>query len=79
MIKWRAEPASELDATWLRFRDSFGALWAQRTREQFNRAAANAGLTGRLRWHGLNEAPAAEREQLLETLRALLRRFGPPE
>jgi hypothetical protein len=70
---------SEFDRTWRSFRDGFGALWAQRMREQFNRAAANAGLTGRLAWDGLHGAPEAEREQQLLTLRALLKRFGPPD
>jgi hypothetical protein len=77
MMNWRAGPASEFDRTWLRFRDSFGALWAERTRDQFNRAATNAGLSGRLGWGGLHGAPAAEQGQLLDTLRALLKRFGP--
>ena len=61
---------------WRTFRDSFGALWAQRMREQFNRAAANAGLAGRLAWDGLHGAPEAERELQLLTLRSLLKRFG---
>jgi hypothetical protein len=77
IMAWRAELASEFDRTWLRFRDSFGALWAERTRDQFNRAAANAGLAGRLGWGGLRGAPAAEQGHLLDTLRALLKRFGP--
>ncbi len=79
LIKARAAPASEIDRTWLRFRDSFGALWAERTREQFNRAAANAGLAGRLGWRGLRGAPAAEHGQLLDILRAVLKRFGPAD
>jgi hypothetical protein len=79
MIRWGREPASEIDRTWRLFRDGFGALWAERMREQFNRAAANAGLTGRLGWGGLKGAPAAEAEALLATLRALLKRFGPAD
>jgi hypothetical protein len=75
----RGDAASEFDRTWRRFRDGFGALWAERLREQFNRAAANAGLTGRLGWGGLHAAPAAEHEPMMLTLRALLKRFGPPE
>jgi hypothetical protein len=77
LMRRRALP--EPDQTWLRFRDSFGGLWGERLREQFNRAAANAGLTGRLGWGGLHGASAAEREALHATLRALLRRFGPAE
>jgi hypothetical protein len=78
LLKWW-RPASEFDRTWQAFRDSFGALWAERTRQQFNRAAANAGLAGRLGWCGLRAAPAAEQEQLLTILQALLKRFGPAE
>jgi hypothetical protein len=77
MVWGRSEAASEFDRTWRRFRDGYGGLWAERLREQFNRAAANAGQAGRLGWSGLKEAPAAEAEALLATLRALLRRFGP--
>jgi hypothetical protein len=80
MLVWGQAPAkSEFDRTWLRFRDGFGALWGQRMREQFNRAAANAGCAGRLGWGGLRGAPPAEEEQLLATLRSLLKRFGPAE
>jgi hypothetical protein len=77
MLKGRAAPAPSFDGAWLRFRDAFGALWAERTREQFNRAAANAGLTGRLGWRGLRAAPETEQGQLMTMLQALLRRFGP--
>jgi len=79
LMRRRAETVPEPDRTWLRFRDSFGGLWGERVREQFNRAAANAGSMGRLGWGGLHGAPAAEREPLLATLRALLTRFGPAE
>jgi hypothetical protein len=79
MVQIRTQPTSEFDRTWLRFRDGFGGLWAQRMREQFNRAAANAGLIGRLGWGGLHAAPGAEGEQLLAILRALLKRFGAAE
>lgn len=80
MLKGVGAPVpSEFDHTWLRFRDEFGVFWGQRTREQFNRAAANAGWAGRLGWGGLRGATAAEQDQLLTTLRALLKRFGPAE
>src|SRR5262249_15358206 len=36
-------PTSVVDQIWLGFRDSFGLVWSQRVREQFNRAAENAG------------------------------------
>jgi hypothetical protein len=76
-VRARPAPPSEFDRTWLDFRDAFGGLWAERLREQFNRSAANAGLGGRLRWGGLRPASPEEQEQLLATLRALLKRFGP--
>jgi hypothetical protein len=79
MVRTGSRTASEFDRTWRHFRDSYGALWAQRTREQFNRAAANAGLTGRLGWFGLRGAGTDEQEQLLDILKLALKRFGPPE
>src|SRR5260370_1235188 len=39
----RGPAEAEFDRTWLAFRDRYGMVWGQRTREQFNRAAANAG------------------------------------
>jgi hypothetical protein len=76
-------PAAAFDQAWLDFRDRFGLVWGQRLREQFNRAAANAGWPVYLRWGGLRlrpgqalPGPAVQRE-LLTTLRALLKRFGP--
>jgi hypothetical protein len=74
-------PASELDALWRNFRDRFGFLWGQRLREQFNRAAENAGWPVRLGWRGLRPLPGArppEPGAALATLRAALQRFGPP-
>jgi hypothetical protein len=83
VIRWRTPPLSEFDRIWLDFRDRFGLLWGQRLREQFNRAAANAGWPVYLRWQGLRltqgaslPGPAAQ-DQILDTLRALLKRFGP--
>lgn len=65
--------ASPTDRLWRTFRDRFGLVWGQRLREQFNRAAANAGFVAELRWTGVNPAdsPAA-----YETLAALMKRFG---
>jgi hypothetical protein len=73
---------SEFNRVWHGFRDRFGFLWAQRLREQFNRAAQNAGWPVRLAWSGLRREgtgslPAPE--QLLDTLRAALKRFGAEE
>jgi hypothetical protein len=78
-------PDSEFDRIWLNFRDRFGFLWGQRMREQFNRSAASAGWPVILRWHGLRllagaEIPdAAAQTAIVETLRALLKRFGDDE
>jgi hypothetical protein len=66
--------SSRGDRLWRSFRDRFGLVWGQRLREQFNRAAANAGLRVELRWTGMRPAdhPAA-----VETLAALMKRFLP--
>ena len=73
------------DREWLRFRDRFGLMWSQRIREQFNRAAAHASWPVQLLWRGLRKTerdapiPAAEQEMIMETLREMLKRFGPVE
>jgi hypothetical protein len=78
-------PLSVFDAIWLGFRDRFGLVWGQRVREQFNRAAANAGWPVVLRWGGLRLEPGIDelsettREEVVAALRALLKRFGPVE
>jgi hypothetical protein len=82
---WRLRqmPGSEFDRLWRDFRDRFGLVWGLRVREQFNRAAAHAGWPVSLSWRGLRVnpgvAPLAEntQDELLVTLKALLRRFGP--
>lgn len=78
-LRWRQRAAlSEFDRLWLGFRDSFGLVWAQRVREQFNRAAANAGWPVFLSWWGLQTQeglPAAETPTQLAALQALLKRF----
>jgi hypothetical protein len=76
---WKGTVATEFDRTWLSFRDQYGVVWAQRAREQFNRAAASAGWPVRLTWQGLQSAgvgSAPDSEDLLQTLRALLKRFA---
>jgi hypothetical protein len=81
----RPRPAAEFDRLWLGFRDRFGLVWGQRLREQFNRSAAHAGWPVVLRWTGLRLKPGAAlprpdvQEEILATLRALLKRFGPEE
>ncbi|MCI0457777.1 MAG: hypothetical protein L0Z62_12475 [Gemmataceae bacterium] len=84
---WRGgrAPGSEFDALWLDFRNRFGFIWGYRVREQFNRAAVNAGWPVLLSWQGLlllagTGPPEPEtQEEIMATLRALLRRFGPEE
>lgn len=79
----RRNPPSEFDCLWLGFRDRFGLFWGQRTREQFNRSAANAGWPVYLSWRGLRLDPGAappdaeHQEAMVAVLRALLKRFGP--
>jgi hypothetical protein len=76
---WKGTLATEFDRTWLSFRDRYGVVWAQRTREQFNRTAANARWPVTLTWQGLQSAgdgSAPDSEDLLQTLRALLKRFA---
>jgi hypothetical protein len=68
----------DFDALWRSHRDCFGFVWAQRLRDQFNRAAENAGWPVKLGWSGLRQSRAGEMpdsERLLATLRALLTRF----
>jgi hypothetical protein len=74
---------SEFDRIWLGFRNRFGLVWSQRLREQFNRSAAHSGWPVVLRWQGLRLLPGSPppegetQAQILATLRALLKRFGP--
>jgi hypothetical protein len=72
LVAGRRGASSEFDARWRAFRDRFGFVWAQRLREQFNRAAANAGLPVELGWTGLR---GTADDRALATLRAALRRF----
>jgi hypothetical protein len=74
-------PATAFDQTWFDFRDRFGMMWSQRLREQFNRAAMNAGWAVILYWNGLRvmageHLPSREeQEEILKTLKALMKRF----
>jgi hypothetical protein len=87
-LGWRMAPPprSEFDRLWLDFRNRFGLVWGQRVREQFNRSATHAGWPVHLFWQGLallNPGTAPPEPTILDdivaTLRALLKRFGPPE
>jgi len=79
----RSQPlgASEFDRLWLDFRNRFGFVWAQRIRDQFHRAAAHGGWPVLLRWQGLRLVPGtavpdeSTQDEIVETLRALLKRF----
>jgi hypothetical protein len=82
-IKTVALPTAEFDRRWLYFRDRFGLVWGQRLREQFNRSAAHAGWPVTLYWQGLrltsreDKPGLAEQEEIVATLRALMKRFEP--
>jgi hypothetical protein len=73
-------PATEADRLWRAFRDRFGLVWGQRQREQFNRAAANAGWGVTLTWSGLQSGrdasgPGPDDPRVLGALQAVLSRF----
>ncbi len=84
-VRQRVLPPDAFDRLWLGFRDRFGFVWAQRLREQFNAAAANAGWPVVLRWRGLRRVPGTARPgpetqtEFVGALRALLKRFEGPE
>ncbi len=81
---WRRGAAgdSKFDRIWRDFRDRYGLVWAQRVREQFNRAAHHAGWPVLLHWRGLDQRAEsrqpveATRTEMLTTLKALLKRFA---
>jgi hypothetical protein len=73
LMKGRRSPLSEFDRMWLDFRDRFGLTWTLRLREQFNRAAVNAGWSVHLGWSGLQ---GQVEKEMISTLQALLKRFG---
>ncbi len=81
LLRLKPRHLTEVDRKWLVFRDSFGLVWGQRQREQFNRAAANAGWSVRLGWGGLrriSEAPPPANAAILALLAGVLKRFGTP-
>jgi len=83
MGRRRWDGVAEFDRLWLQFRDRFGLFWSQRIRDQFNRAAANAGWPVLLRWRGLRKTvrqavlPADLQNVIVETLQEMQKRFGP--
>jgi hypothetical protein len=78
----RPTPGSTANEMWRDYRDRFGLMWGQRLREQFNRCAANAGWPVYLYWQGLRRLPLApppspaEHEAIVNTMTALMKRFG---
>lgn len=77
----RARDQTAGDRLWLGFRDRWGLFWSQRVREQFNNTAQHAGWPVKLAWQGLVipagriRPTAAEEEQILAALGAVLQRF----
>jgi hypothetical protein len=69
----RSAAEAPSDRLWRAFRDRYGLVWGLRLRDQFDRAAANAGLPCELRWTGLRGDAGAAAQELLESL---MRRFG---
>lgn len=68
----------DFDSLWRGYRDRYGFVWAQRLRDQFNRAAENAGWPVVLGWSGIQawgDSEMPPRERLLATVRALLTKF----
>ena len=59
------------DRQWETFRDRYGLVWGLRLKDQFNRAAANAGLPCVLGWTGMKW----ENEKGREIFAALVKRF----
>jgi len=84
-LRWQHLPGPEFDKLWLRFRNNYGLVWAQRLREQFNQSVKHSNWPVILRWQGLcvipGERPASDedRQEMLANLRALMKRFEPPE
>jgi hypothetical protein len=82
---WPTRARSDFDGTWLTFRDRFGVVWGQRLREQFNQSAKHANWRVVLSWLGLRlpgGEPLPDRQQaeaMLDTLKALMKRFGKKE
>jgi hypothetical protein len=70
-LGWAGVRSLGPNGLWETFRDRYGLVWGLRLRDQFNRAAANAGLPCVLGWTGMKP----ENEKGREILAALVRRF----
>ena len=81
----RPRGRNELERLWFWFRDHWGAVWALRIAEQFNRSATLLDWPIRLTWEGLapvdpnSDAPGEVPDRALRTFRGLIRRFARPE
>jgi hypothetical protein len=80
-VAWRPKNGPAVDRLWRTFRDRFGAIWGLRLREQFNRAAANAGWPLELDWFGVRvvgTVPLTDEQRAAAgaALAALTKRFG---
>jgi hypothetical protein len=81
-VRRRQAVGPSVDEMWRDYRDRFGLMWGQRLREQFNRSAANAGWPVYLYWQGPRRLPGApppspsEHEAIVNTMTALMKRFG---
>lgn len=76
LLATTAPHGTSLERIWRTFRDGHGFVWAQRCREQFNRAAEHAGLPARLGWRGLDRPlDAADEARAVTLLQAVLQRF----
>lgn len=80
----RRQPHSELERRWLNFRNSFGAMWSLRVREQFNHAAEHAGWPMALTWGGAEAKHAAGQfggvdAEMTAGFQALIKRFADGE
>jgi hypothetical protein len=82
IMRQRPGAPTGLDRFWLDFRDSYGLMWGQRVREQFNQACKNNDWPVVLRWSGLRRTqrdqamPAEQQTAIVELLQGILRRFG---
>ncbi len=84
---WMRETGDKagMNGAWLRFRDSWGLVWAARFRERWNSTAEQLGCPLRIYWSGVKQIgsnPEAEGTGWLaaeEYFRWLLRRFANPD
>jgi hypothetical protein len=76
LVTPRRPAGDDLGNAWRAFRDRLGFVWGERTREQFNRAAENAGLPLRLGWFSVRGTGSnAEITQAVDLFRRLVLRF----